>query len=698
MNGRNTRTKFPWAGALAGFAGVAVALAFGELIASITVDVPSLVVAVSELIIDYTPGDVMAFSIENIGSVQKTLLILVVVIVSLLIGSFLGWFATHGQTTQWQATQSQATRGEVTHRQATQGQKAVAVAGFIVFGIIGGWATARNPTSSALISWAVVIIATTSAISVMLTLIQKSITTHASADYQRASDDETSIATHAAPANTQSDNDANNTQSKTTTQSDSADNTTQNAATQSKTTQSEQTLLSEQALLKKERREFLVWASGAGAAVLAMLGGGRLIRTLRGPSTAEIARNNIQLPPSRPGNLQSSGLNGITGGGVTGEQPGASGQQPETGVLPSNITPQDATTLPSDASEVLGSLDASPALNTRTIGEQLASLNTLDDVAGVSSYISSNKDFYRIDTAAALPEVDPATWSLKFTGMIDNPYELTYDEILKMDLTDHVITLSCVSNPVGGIYVDNAVWTGVPLSVLLDRAKVQPGANQVVGRSVDDWTAGFPIETIYDGRNAILAIGMNGEPLPVKHGFPARIVVAGLYGYVSAVKWLKEIRLTTWNGFDGYWVPRGWAKEGPIKTQSRIDVPKAGANIKAGQRNAIAGIAWSPTRGISKVEVRINSIGNSGGNTATAATDATQLANSRDWFECETGGVLGNESWVQWVHHWTPSTPGDYDISVRATDGEGATQSSTEVSPRPNGAEGWHTIRVKVQQ
>ena len=650
MNGRNTRAEFPWAGAFAGFAGVAVALAFGELIASITDDVPSLAVAVSELIIDYTPGDVMAFSIENIGSIQKTLLISQVAIVSLLIGSVLGWFATHRQATHKQVVSGQATH---THR-----HKAIAVAGFIVFGVIGGWATARNPTSSALISWAVVIIATISAIAVMLTLIWKSTTTQT------------------APANTH-DYDTQN----ATKQSDNAESeTTPGETIQGETTHNEQALI-EQALIKKERREFLVWASGAGAAVLAMLGGGRLIRTIQGPSGAEIARRNIQLPPSRPGNLQPGGLNGITGG-----QPGVS-------ALPSNVTPQDATTLPSDASEVLGSLDASPSLNTRTIGEQLASLNTLDDVAGVSSYISSNTDFYRIDTAAALPEVDPATWSLKFTGMVDNPYELTYDEILEMDLTDHVITLSCVSNPVGGIYVDNAVWTGVPLSVLLDRAKVQPGASQVVGRSVDDWTAGFPTETIYDGRNAILAIGMNGEPLPVKHGFPARIVVAGLYGYVSAVKWLEEIHLTTWDSFNGYWIPRGWAKEGPIKTQSRIDVPKAGVNIKTGQRNAIAGIAWSPTRGISKVEVSINSTGKG----STAATDATQFADSRDWFECETGEVLGNESWVQWVHHWTPLAPGDYRISVRATDGAGLTQSSTEVSPRPNGAEGWHTIRVKVQ-
>ena len=273
-----------------------------------------------------------------------------------------------------------------------------------------------------------------------------------------------------------------------------------------------------------------------------------------------------------------------------------------------------------------------------------------------------------------VPQVDPGDWKLRFTGMVDNPYEITFDEIQAMDLSDYVITLSCVSNEVGGNLVGNAVWTGVPLSVLLDRAGVQPGADQVVGRSVDDWTAGFPTDVVYDGRNAILAIGMNDEFLPTRHGFPARLVVAGLYGYVSAVKWLEEINLTTWDGFDGYWVPRGWSKEGPMKTQSRIDVPSAGRGLTAGQTTPIAGIAWAPTRGIEQVEVNIDGEG---------------------WLPCRLGEAVGDESWVQWHREWTP-TAGRHRIQVRATDGDGFTQSEREVPPAPNGAEGWHTININV--
>ena len=294
---------------------------------------------------------------------------------------------------------------------------------------------------------------------------------------------------------------------------------------------------------------------------------------------------------------------------------------------------------------------------------QLTTLDTLDDeVAGISSYVTPNDSFYRIDTAfGRVPQVDPGDWRLRFTGMVDNPYEITFDEIQAMDLSDYVITLSCVSNEVGGNLVGNAVWTGVPLSVLLDRAGVQAGADQVVGRSVDDWTAGFPAGVVYDGRNAILAIGMNDEFLPTSHGFPARLVVAGLYGYVSAVKWLEEINLTTWNGFDGYWVPRGWSKEGPMKTQSRIDVPGGGHGLVAGQPTPIAGIAWAPTRGIERVEVNVDDEG---------------------WLPCQLGEALGDESWVQWHREWTPSA-GRHRIQVRATDGDGITQRSERGVARP---------------
>ncbi len=221
------------------------------------------------------------------------------------------------------------------------------------------------------------------------------------------------------------------------------------------------------------------------------------------------------------------------------------------------------------------------------------------------------------------------------------------------------------------------MWTGVPLAPLLERAGAQRRANQIVGRSVDDFTAGFPTGLVNDGRNAILAIGMNNELLPTAHGFPARLVVAGLYGYVSAVKWLDEIHLTTWDGFDGYWIPRGWSKRGPIKTQSRIDLPKKDARVKVGEPVSVAGIAWAPTRGIDRVEVRID---------------------RDDWVECRLGQALGDESWVQWHREWIPDRTGTHTIEVRATDGTGTTQGGYRIGAHPNGAEGWHSIKVSVRR
>ena len=216
-------------------------------------------------------------------------------------------------------------------------------------------------------------------------------------------------------------------------------------------------------------------------------------------------------------------------------------------------------------------------------------------VPGLSPYITPNTDFYRIDTALVVPQVEIETWRLDITGLVDRPFSLTYDELLRLDAVEEAVTLQCVSNEVGGDLVDNAVWQGVPLAALLERAGVRDEATQIVGRSVDGWTAGFPTDVARDGRVALVAYAMNGEPLPTRHGFPARLVVSGLYGYVSATKWLREIELTTWDSFDGYWISRGWAKNGPIKTMSRIDVPRGGDHLAAG-RTAIAGVAWAPAR------------------------------------------------------------------------------------------------------
>ena len=294
-------------------------------------------------------------------------------------------------------------------------------------------------------------------------------------------------------------------------------------------------------------------------------------------------------------------------------------------------------------------------------------------VPGLSPYVTPNTDFYRIDTALVVPDVDARAWRLDVTGLVDRPFSLTYDDLLAMDAVEETVTLQCVSNEVGGDLVDNAVWQGVPLTALLDRAGVHDDASQIVGRSVDRWTAGFPTDIADDGRVALVAYAMNGEPLPTRHGFPARLVVAGLYGYVSATKWLREIELTTWDRFDGYWISRGWAKDGPIKTMSRIDVPRGGDRLAAG-RTAIAGVAWAPARGVDMVEVRIDEGG---------------------WQRCRIGEVASENTWVQWLYEWD-ATPGDHTISVRATDSAGDVQTGDVTSPAPDGATGWHTRRVRI--
>lgn len=302
------------------------------------------------------------------------------------------------------------------------------------------------------------------------------------------------------------------------------------------------------------------------------------------------------------------------------------------------------------------------------------------DIPGISSLITPNREFYRIDTALSVPRVDAATWKLRITGMVNRPYELTFAELLAMPAIEETITLACVSNDVGGDLVGNAVWRGVRLSDLLARAGVQHAATQIVGRSVDDFTVGFPTAVGLDGRPAMVAFGMNGDPLPTAHGFPARLVVPGLYGYVSATKWLTEIQLTRFDAYDAYWIPRGWDKLAPILTQSRIDVPHRGQSLTAGRR-AIAGVAWAGDRGIRNVEVRV--------------TPKDGRGAAPDWVPARLGGELSGNSWRQWAIEWD-AAPGSYTIEVRATDSTGVTQTAVEETPGPNGATGYHRISAVV--
>jgi DMSO/TMAO reductase YedYZ molybdopterin-dependent catalytic subunit len=296
------------------------------------------------------------------------------------------------------------------------------------------------------------------------------------------------------------------------------------------------------------------------------------------------------------------------------------------------------------------------------------------DLVPGTPYLTPNDRFYRIDTALSFPRIDLRSWTVRVHGLVDREVRLTYDDLLALPQVERIVTLCCVSNEVGGRYVGNAVWQGVLLADVLDRAGVRPEAQQVFSRSVDGWTCGFPVEVARDGRDCLIAVGMNGEPLPLAHGFPARLVVPGLYGYVSATKWLAEIELTTWDAREGYWVPRGWAREAPIKTQSRIDVPRSGETVPPG-RTVIAGVAWAPHRGIAKVEVRVD---------------------DGPWREARLGTDVTDDSWRQWVLEWD-ATEGEHTVQVRATDGTGETQTEVVSRPDPDGATGWHTRRVTVR-
>jgi DMSO/TMAO reductase YedYZ molybdopterin-dependent catalytic subunit len=293
-------------------------------------------------------------------------------------------------------------------------------------------------------------------------------------------------------------------------------------------------------------------------------------------------------------------------------------------------------------------------------------------VDGLSPYVTPNEDFYRIDTALQVPIVSADDWSLKVSGMVDREVTISFADLIAKPLVEHVTTLTCVSNEVGGDLIGNAVWLGYPIRELLATAGVQPGADMVLSTSEDGWTAGTPLVALTDpDRLALLAVGMNGEALPVEHGYPVRMVVPGLYGYVSATKWVRELKVTTFDDDMGYWTPLGWSALGPIKTASRIDVPRK-RSFSAGSV-VVAGVAWDQHTGISKVEVGVDG----------------------SWHEAELAEVTGADTWRQWRYRWD-ATPGRHDLSVRATNANGELQTQASAPPAPDGATGWHTITVDV--
>jgi DMSO/TMAO reductase YedYZ molybdopterin-dependent catalytic subunit len=291
------------------------------------------------------------------------------------------------------------------------------------------------------------------------------------------------------------------------------------------------------------------------------------------------------------------------------------------------------------------------------------------EIADLTPIIVEDGDFYRIDTALLVPIVDPVGWRLKVTGLVETELALELDDLFELPQHERYVTIACVSNGVGGDLVGNARWQGVRLTEILSMAGVRREATQIVGRSVDGWTSGFPTEAAFDGRDPLVVFGMNGEVLPRRHGYPARLIVPGLYGYVSATKWLEEIEMTTWEDFDAYWIPRGWAKEGPIKTQSRIDRPRSGSLVEPGPLVA-AGVAWAPTRGITAVEIQID---------------------DGPWLGADVTRPLSRDAWVQWSVE-VEVEAGEHDLRVRATDGTGQTQTGENRGPRPSGATGWHRV------
>ena len=294
-------------------------------------------------------------------------------------------------------------------------------------------------------------------------------------------------------------------------------------------------------------------------------------------------------------------------------------------------------------------------------------------VADVTPFRVPPADFYRVDTALVVPQVDPGTWSLRIGGMVRAPLEIGYDDLLAMPLVERDLTLTCVSNEVGGPYAGNARWLGVRLADLIARVGIDPRAEQLLSRSVDGWSASTPVSVALDGRDAIVAVGMDGEPLPAEHGYPARLVVPGLYGFVSATKWLTEIEATTYAAEQAYWTQRGWATDAPVRTMARIDVPRPLTTVRAGEV-AVAGVCWAQHRGVARVEVQVD---------------------DGPWRTARLGGAPSDDTWRQWVLVWK-ADPGRHTLRVRATDGTGATQPADRLTPFPSGAQGWHEVVVQI--
>ncbi len=292
------------------------------------------------------------------------------------------------------------------------------------------------------------------------------------------------------------------------------------------------------------------------------------------------------------------------------------------------------------------------------------------------SFITPSADFYRVDTALTVPQLSHGDWRLRIHGMVDREITYGFGDLAEFDVVEMATTLTCVSNPVGGKLISTGVWTGYRVADLLAAAHVHADADMVLSTSIDGFTAGTPVEALTDARDALLAVGLNGQLLPIEHGYPARLVVPGLYGYVSATKWVVEMELTRFDRAEAYWTRQGWAPRAPIKTESRIDVPKGGQKVPIGPV-VFGGVAWAQNRGVRAVEIRVDDGG---------------------WQPAELGASYSNETWRLWSFPWQAKSPGKHAITVRATDNTGAAQTADQVAPVPDGATGWHTVDFTVAE
>jgi DMSO/TMAO reductase YedYZ molybdopterin-dependent catalytic subunit len=291
------------------------------------------------------------------------------------------------------------------------------------------------------------------------------------------------------------------------------------------------------------------------------------------------------------------------------------------------------------------------------------------------SYVTTAEDFYRIDTALSVPQLSRTDWKLTIHGMVDHEVTYRFDDLAKFELVEKMVTLTCVSNPVGGELISNAVWRGYRVRDMLAAAGIHPDSDMVLSTSVDGFTAGTPVEAMTDGRDALLAIALNGQPLPVEHGYPARLVVPGLYGYVSATKWVVDLELTRFDRAEAYWTSLGWSPRGPIKTESRVDVPRSGQVVPQGAVR-FGGVAWAQPRGVRAVEVQVD---------------------DGSWQPAQLGDSYSDDAWRLWSFDWQAGQPGEHQITVRATDNTGAVQTSDQADVIPDGATGWHSVSFSVQ-